>query len=247
MPPRVILLTQPKAGTYLISEILRRLGLHQTFYHLRLDSLDAYDRCRLDDGRRAPGHCRAEIPLEEAVKLIRCAEFAVGHLPWCERSVAAVRPLRPIFATREQRAALVSCMRFFHHTGRSPATGPTPDDHPREATIAFLRHSGPRLTQQARDALPWAAHPGVLRLRFEEVRAHPAAATAAIARHLDLPCPDPAALTSGLQTADTLTRAHTPTEIDPYWSDEAEAIFADLGGPQLNTDAGYPAAAAACA
>lgn len=39
--PRVVLVTQPKSGTYLGSEYLRRLGFHQTYPHLREDSFIA--------------------------------------------------------------------------------------------------------------------------------------------------------------------------------------------------------------
>lgn len=251
--PRAIVVTQPKAGTYLISEILRRLGLHQTWYHLRLDSLDAYDGRQLDEGRRDPRHCRAQIPIEQAVKLIRTAEFAVGHLPCCDRATAALADFRLIFARREQRAALVSAMRFRHQTGRPGAGGGHLDEDPRAAALEFLRASGPGLLQQARDTLGWVERPGALALRFEDVRANPALAAAQIARHLGLPCADPAQVARDLDAADTLTRSATPavgaapTSLDRYWSDEAEAIFTDLGGPQLNAAAGYPAEAPAFA
>jgi hypothetical protein len=248
MPPRVILLTQPKAGTYLISEILRRLGLHQTYYHLGLDSLDAYDRHQLDQGRREPRRYRAAIPIEQAARIIRTGEFAVGHLPCCDRAADALADFRLVFCRREQRAALVSCMRFHHQTGRpAPGAGQPLDERPRARTAEFLRRSGPKLVEQARRTLDWADHPGVLPLRFEDVRARPAAAAAQIAGHLGLPCPDPARIAHELESADTLTCAAAPTALDHYWSGEAEAIFTGLGGPQLNAAAGYPADAPAFA
>ncbi len=53
-PPRVVLNSIPKAGTCLISEIIARLGFHQTYLHLALKRVIAYDRNLLHSGRSGP-------------------------------------------------------------------------------------------------------------------------------------------------------------------------------------------------
>lgn len=244
-PPRVLINTVPKAGTYLVSELARRLGFGQTHLHLTPGHVDAYDPSRLEEGRAHPERFRRTIPLHESVGLVGPGEFAAGHLAATPEIIAALHGLRVVFVRRDLRAALVSSMRFHHETGR-PGEGcdPTGDD---AADLArFVRGRGALLIERARAQLPWLDRAGVLQLRFEAVRHDPAGAIDELRAFLGRavgPPRDAAELAAGVTGSRTLTRSAAPADPRPCWTDETERTFGALGGPALNAAYGYADAA----
>ncbi|MEZ6243350.1 MAG: sulfotransferase domain-containing protein [Phycisphaerales bacterium] len=249
-PARVILVTVPKAGTYLVSEIVRRLGFEQTHLHLAMTRVVAYDPALLDEGRSNPARFEVKCPIRESIRLVRCGQFAASHLPYEPEAVSALSGCRVVFATRELRSALVSWMRFYVATGRASGPKAIEDTRssPQEMTIADLEaNAGDRL-DAVKKQLGWLEHEGIHVLRYEDLIARDVATIGSLREFLQ-PAPstsNPASDESIIEQAlatDTLTRTTEATRLDAYWSDEAEEIFHRLGGPQLNQRLGYPESA----
>jgi len=233
-PARVVLVTIPKAGTYLFSEAVRRLGFEQTHLHLAPDRVVAYDPARLDEGRAHPERFQVDCRIEQSTRLVRHGQFAASHLPCNERTIAALDGCRVVFAVRELRSALASRARFDTETGRV---------EPRGSLTDHLAHHAPAQLDAMRAQLEWLARPGVLTVRFEDLLARNPTVIGAMRAHL-APGPRPADpdadVIAGSLGAETLTRSTGTTDLGALWSDDAESIFQRLAGPELNERFGYP-------
>lgn len=240
-PARVVLVTIPKAGTYLFSETIRRLGFEQTHLHLAPDRVVAYDPARLDEGRAHPERFQVDCRIEQSTRLVRAGQFAASHLPCNERTLAALEDCRVIFATRELRSSLVSRARFDTKTGRFPNPEGVAD--PSRLVAAYLGRYAPARFEALRAQLGWLTHPGVLTVRFEDLLARDTSAIAAMRAHLGpapLPAEPDADIIEGSLAAETLTRSGSTSDLHTLWTDEAEAVFQQFGGPDLNDRFGYP-------
>lgn len=76
---KVLIISQPKSGTYLCANILQNLGLTFTYMHLAVESYDKYEPDNLEDGRKYPEKYRHKLHIAETAKLISDNEFAVTH------------------------------------------------------------------------------------------------------------------------------------------------------------------------
>lgn len=245
-PARVILVTNPKAGTYLLSEIVRRLGFEQTYLHLAMNRVIAYDPARMQEGRSTPTRFEINCPLHESVRLVRHGQFAASHLACNTESVSALAGALVVFATREIRSSIVSLMRFHSATGRASVPNDLADAAAdiKQATVAYMRASAVKRLDVVRRQLGWLELDDVHVVRYEHMIAGDAASVAALRAFLQ-PAPPAAKHEPDEQiirhalTTDTLTRSSTATELEEYWSDEAEDFFQSLGGPELNERLGY--------
>ena len=237
-PLRVLILSQQKAGTYLLGELVHLLGFRQTYLHLMAEYLTAYDPNRMDEGRQEPERFRVNCPFAEAVKLVRTGEFAVGHIPHTDDAVSCLADFRLFFIRREVRSALLSFMRFVYDTGRGNATR-QPWYEGRDVA-GFVRSQGPSILRLTQDLAPWLEEPGVLSVKFEELRKGLPELVGHIARHLEVEVEDVACAASSALGVKTLTRA--TGYYDLAWTPQAEEEFTCLGGPELNEWLGYPEA-----
>ncbi len=115
---RVLVVSIPKAGTYLVAEVLKALGYRSTGMHLAEAAYSDYNGAGLDEARRNPGRFARSEPLSRSLVRIAAGQFAVGHLPCKEEIVRATASFKRIYLTRELRTALISYMRFMAATGR---------------------------------------------------------------------------------------------------------------------------------
>ncbi|MEZ6318078.1 MAG: hypothetical protein R3B49_04875 [Phycisphaerales bacterium] len=238
-PARVVLVTIPKAGTYLFSETIRRLGFEQTHLHLAPDRVVAYDPARLDEGRAHPERFQVDCRIEQSTRLVRAGQFAASHLPCNERTLAALEDCRVIFATRELRSSLVSRARFDTKTGRFPNPEGVAD--PSRLVAAYLGRYAP-----ARFEAPAPSSDG-----SRTSACSPSGSRTCRARHLghrrDARAPGPALLRRtrrrhhrgcrGRNADDARGPPPTSTPSGPTMPKPASQQF---GGPGLNDRFGYP-------
>src|SRR5580700_5477984 len=79
---RVIVVSIPKSGTYLVAEFLKALGYRWTGMHLAELAYTDYSGSALEDARRDPGRFARSEPLSISLERIHAGDFAVGHLPF---------------------------------------------------------------------------------------------------------------------------------------------------------------------
>lgn len=241
---RVIVVSIPKSGTYLVAELLTALGYHSTGMHLAETAYTDYSGSQLDDARRDPGRFTRSEPLSASLTRIQPGEFAVGHLPFNAEVVEATALFKRLFVTRDLRWALISYMRFMHSTGRLGAQNLAwyPIVDLRKRCYVFLQTTAPYLLRRFYQGMAgWSQLADVLPVRFEDVVSQGELATRAvesIARFLDLAnCDAPRVLRASL-AAETITKSEGLTQLDDYWSREAERTFIAIGGPELNARLG---------
>jgi hypothetical protein len=234
----VIVVSIPKAGTYLVSEILRNLGFDRTWMHLSRSGRHfmRYDPQRLEEGRQHPDRFKVEMPLAESLALIGDGAFAVSHLPRTPVNERLLDRFRIVFVQRDLRRCLVSRLRVWLSTDRGrPFAGTAWYRHPdrREKMRLMLGARGADLLDEIRSIARWRSFPGVVTLSYERIVAG------------DLPgllgaeAPAVAAAADRALRARTLTRSGPTERFEDYWGPEAEAVFAGLGGLDLNRALGY--------
>ena len=227
----VFVTTIPKAGTYLMAAILRELGLRDLRRHVYPDAYHDYAKTYYKDGSRALP-TEVHRPIESFAQDAGPGGFAVGHLHCGARERAALQGCHVIFLVRELREAIVSAMRFQAGTGRDTDAWTRCDD-PAKMLMGYLQKYNTVLDRAA-NMVNWRWHASVT-LEFRELRR--VAVVGRLARWLDVAGPDPAGVVERARAEQTLTRL--PAASTGFWSDAAERVFIERGGPDLNEALGY--------
>ncbi len=241
---RVVVVSMPKSGTYLVAELLKTLGYRWTGMHLAETAYTDYSGSRLQEAREDPGRFARSEPLGTALTRIHAGEFAVGHLPFKDDVIEATRPFRRLFVTRDLRSALISYMRFMQTTGRLGARHLAwySLSDPRQQCQVFLQTSAPYMLKRFYAGMVgWSKLAGTLQVRFEDLTNGGAPATDAVesvARFLGIANCEAGAILRTSLANETLTKSEGLTRLADYWSDEAEKRFVEIGGLELNARLG---------
>lgn len=244
---RVLVVSIPKAGTYLMAEVLKALGYSWTGMHLAEASYSDYKGASLDEARVDPGRFARSEPLRQSLSRIRAGEFAVGHLPGKAEIVGITAPFRRFYLTRDLRTALISYMRFMQATGRMGAKHMSwySISDPRERLVDFLATSAPLLLNALYKSLAgWLHVPGVMHVRFEDLVHDPETAVQvveSVAKFLGVALGDARHVLGRSMASDTITKSDGLTRLDDFWSPQAEKQFIAIGGPELNAHLGSAA------
>jgi hypothetical protein len=95
-PHAVCLITQPKAGTYLVAKLLEKLGLVNTEIHVDRLGFSDYRHKSIVEMQADYLKFTTHIPIEVSAGLTATGQFIVGHLEYEPHSIAATRHLRRI-------------------------------------------------------------------------------------------------------------------------------------------------------
>ena len=238
LPPRVLLATQPKAGTYLLSAVVAELGFHQTYFHIARRRMQAYDRTMLEAGAASPRNFDVEIPLRQSLKLIRHGEFAASHLtPRREVLRLVGHDFAVIACVRELRSSLISYARFAASTGRKGEA--TARKIREEGAAPFIRKFGKRLIDRAQSIAAWGQQENAILLQFEDLKTDPQKGAGRIADFLGVTDRDPAEVLETARSGQSLTKSDSFVSLE--WTEAEEAAFRHIGGPEANAALGYPA------
>jgi hypothetical protein len=264
MEQRVMLVSIPKAGTYLASQVLSRMGFSDTHLHLRNDdeAIGVYDFRHVPEKmsmREQERHFQA-MPLGDALARIQGGEFARGHLPPIpEVKQHLCNDIKIVFLVRDLRDCLISHMRYMISVGVITAqTHPwctITDDRERfrQYLLNYADAVGPLVHMKLIACWEYDIHnpyPGmrIFKLRFEDLVSANRTATDAIikslATFLEISAPeDINAMLKSVLGTETLTRSDQMTVRQRYWSPFAEQWFTeriyDLQGNQVNEMMGY--------
>lgn len=135
---RVVIVSRPKAGTYLCSEILANLNITQTYMHLSQKFYTQYDPAKLDDGRYWPQLFYKKVPLEHSVDLIDDNCFAVTHVDCTDQNVQLFNGFKKIALMRDVDSVIRSNERWVQETRRDiGAKKPSPYTRQRIENLAM--------------------------------------------------------------------------------------------------------------
>jgi len=243
--PSVVVLSMPKAGTYLMGQVLALLGLPDTGIHF--DEVGFQD----NSGKSREviladyGSLRRAAEVSKVVLRIPPGHYGVGHARHSDELERSLSRCRTLFLRREVRACVISMMRFCDRSDWGGDSSWKAEREPRRKVIAYLNSDGAHFLEWLSGIVIWDRSPVATRFRFEDlVAGGDRAATvvvevaSAVGRRIDVSSARKI-IAVALQSA-TVTRSSRPSIVSEYWSDEAESAFARLGGHQMNEQIGYP-------
>ena len=250
---KLIVISLPRGGTYLTSALLTNLGVEPSKLHLQVDSYTDYRDADAHTARFHPEKLRVHEPIEKSLELIGENEFAVGHIQCNTSNRQRLAGWAKLLLVREVRSALVSYFTFLRETARQNAKAHDwfHESDPQQAFVMYLQQQGRRRVKMYEGIGRWFRVTDTPVVRFKWLRQGNAAAVAAALNEVDPFFAD----VDEPSVADALTQARgtkTITKADnvkrdsmsEVWSDDAEALFAQYGGPRVNVMLDYPDAAA---
>ena len=235
--PRVLISTMPKSGTYLLSEIVKELGFHQTYYHLCRHKLQSYEPTLLEQGRLHPRDFDVFLPIEQSNRLIRSGEFAASHLEPDVLVCECFSDFKVVSCIRELRSALRSYARFVVESAGRDGTRKIRQQKIIETHgfAGWIETIGPENLQKAKKIFSWKDRSNAILVRMEDLLRCPELVIRNIADHLN---EDVTIDFDVVKGRDTLTKS-TNLSADLNWDDDAEAAFRKIGGIEVNQLLGY--------
>lgn len=154
MSKKIIVISQPKAGTYLCANVLQELGLEFHGYHLGEKKYEKYpppSSPNYQAAIRNPKTVETRQRLRESIDVIEPGHFAVSHLLYTVETEQLLSDYHKICVTRPELEILDSLKRWEQFSGRKPTN--------MEPTLARI-HS---VTQ-------WVGRPGVFHLTYADMK-----------------------------------------------------------------------------
>jgi hypothetical protein len=247
-PYRIVVCSIPKAGTYLVAELLTRLGCVATKLHLSSHVLSDYRSATVREMREECARFTVQLDVSDVLPLMLRGQFAVGHLHCTNEIRGSMQACKNLFVYRDLRDALVSFVRFVGVTGRGGEAAESwrhKPDGPEKMLLA-LDQLGQCFFEMAVPMLDWLGATGVLSVQFEALYgdAGPDAQRRLVEEihdFLDLTVPlgDVQVLLRDLIGAPTKTWSGKRSARHVFWNDEVEERFRSLGGQDANARLGF--------
>jgi len=244
---KVVVLSIPKAGTYLLARLLQMVGYEDTEVHLSSKFFADYRWKTLEQKREYSLRVFVNMEASDVTKMIRTGQFVVGHLPCNAEMKETFSRLKKIFAYRDLRDAIVSHMRF---CARKNIPGleswsALPDGP--EKLLKFINTThGREFFDMVGPMVGWLSESNVLPVSFEKLYDDGSIETTygeigKILEYLEIPdhiIPKKELIQKVFGT-ETVTFSGKRTNREVFWSDKVEQLFQEVGGDKLNILLGY--------
>ena len=116
---KVLVISQPKSGTYLCANLLQQLGLNFTGLHISKDHYQKYDLNNLEDCKTNGRKYTTKLNVEESIKIVKENQFAVSHLRHSKKHVDITSDFKKIILTRNYDEVIESWERWATETNRN--------------------------------------------------------------------------------------------------------------------------------
>lgn len=241
---RVMLISIPKSGTYLMSAVLEKLGMVNVGLHVWETGFHDYRGKTIPEMVHRYSEFAGNAPLQTTADLVMPGQFMVGHVGANKETKETLAPFKRFLTVRELRQCFVSHMRFFMNDGRGIEHGSDWKviEDPKTRMRAFLEIYAEELLTWTRRVSAWLDDPGLLRVPFECVvgdmgQTAQKRLMIEVATHINLPLSEEQAgqLISGVLNRPTKTWSGQRSSLDEYWDESCEKIFVELGGVELNS------------
>jgi len=245
--PPIVVISMPKAGTYLFSKMLSVLGFVDTEIHAGQNGFDDYRGRSLDESRCNYLEYGVSSPFTETARLITAGQFMVGHIPRTDIIETALQSFRRFLLVRNLRDAIVSHMRFIASTGRggwsAKAWRAMPDGP--DKLLAYLETHGAAYLGMCEDVSLWLTDTGCFQIRFEILMGDKGTTEAdSLVRGVQevlnrASVRSWSSLAPSFIGVPTLTYSGERTQRLHYWDERVARRFEELGGDALNARFGY--------
>lgn len=120
---RILVVSQPKSGTYLCGNILEELGFHHTYIHISERKHEKYDPNNMQANRNTPQKFTQKSQPQKSINLIGAGAFGMTHIQRNKQIDNTVKGFKIIFLERPFEDAKKSWDRFIKNSKR-PAQNP---------------------------------------------------------------------------------------------------------------------------
>lgn len=115
---KTLIISLPKAGTYLCSNLLVEFGIEQSYMHFNPNNFQKYKADKMDEARTNPGKFTRKLKFKDAITYLRDGSFAVSHLPFDSQRQTLLQDTKKILLLRDREEILESYERWNAATGR---------------------------------------------------------------------------------------------------------------------------------
>jgi hypothetical protein len=147
---KAIVISQPKAGTYLLGDLLRQFGMIHTFMHTGSDSVFKYPVDNPEESRKGHTKYLVKQPLTQTIAEVPENGILLSHLEYSKTNAEVLRDFHKIFLTRDKQGVSQSLKRWNNFSGR------------RNYSIGEVN----RIT---RKVSPWRNEAGVFTMQFDDM------------------------------------------------------------------------------
>ena len=155
---RIFVVSIPKSGTYLLREILERMGFAASHRHISERGTYDYASISRQEGRSNPQKCLQRMPLKQSLQQVPEGSFAVGHLDF--RHYEALQEFEVIYLYRDLADTVLSYMIYVMETGRAWRSKADQvwlrETDPQQRFLRYIELRGARIIRTARGIQPWA-------------------------------------------------------------------------------------------
>jgi len=174
---KTFVISIPKAGTYLMRELLDQIGLDSSHLHVSYQGTYDYSKVSIDEGRRRPRSCFTPMTIEQSINDIPENSFAVGHLPYSASLEKILDGFTIIFIGRDVKETVLSAMIFLLESGRAhlrPKEKPWVEIRNKKKQLSkFIDVNGVRILKQYNAILEWKKYDHVNCFDFNAILASP--------------------------------------------------------------------------
>lgn len=117
---KTLIISMPKAGTYLCSNLLVEFKIKQSFLHLNSKNYQKYNPDKLEEARKKPQKFTHSKKFSESINLFGDNEFAVTHIPYSKDNDQITKTMKRILLVRNKNEIIQSYERWNKKTGRQP-------------------------------------------------------------------------------------------------------------------------------
>ena len=242
---KAIVISIPKSGTYLISELLRNADFKTVRLNVRKNTIRDFRWKDMNDIENLD----QPFPLGVVVKMISPGQLIAGHVEYDDYTKTVLKNFKKIFIFRNLRDCLVSNMRHVERWGvqiddrdmlRKMKPGPTKLLEYMKTTT--MKH----FLNNTKKIIGWYNEQDAFKISYEELLGDFGKKKRNqklldlfhfLNKNLDINNIDNI-LNSTFEN-DTLTKSGKRTNVNEYWNEQVESKFCELGFNQLNHQLGY--------
>lgn len=221
----VLVISVPKAGTYLLSEVLKNLGLEASDLHINVNEYQNYQGATINDALLHPENYTVASPLSRTLNLLEKKQFAVSHLPARNKILSKgqcskrqiLSNFRTILLIRDLRKCLVSHMNFDYFLRCS--SKPDRSSDKKFIFKQYLQANEERLFYLYANLIPWLQESEIQVLKYEDL------ASNEVDELLDF---SKSAVSSAIKhslSTKTLTRSKLNNSHDIYWDEDSLKLY----------------------
>jgi hypothetical protein len=116
---KTLIISLPKAGTYLCSNLLVEFGIEQSYMHFNPNNFQKYKADKMEEARTNPLKFTRKLKFKDAITYLRDDTFAVSHLPFDSQRQTLLQDTKKILLLRDKKEIMESFERWNAATGRN--------------------------------------------------------------------------------------------------------------------------------